>query len=169
MSTPAKNDEKKKRHAVRNTVLSCILVCMLCFCTVSLGTYAYFTDSTTTPQSTISSANYQIEVQGITQTADEEGVYTLPVGEYQITLTAKGTASTGYVFVRSGNTLSYSEQLTPQEVGTDGQNSTITFQLKTQTQVQLAYRWGRHGQQSPAIQNGVSLIVEADGTASVSA
>lgn len=169
MSTPVKKEEKKKRHALRNTILSCVLVCMLCFCTVSLGTYAYFTDTANTPQSTISSANYQIEVRGVTQTADEEGVYTLPEGEYEITLTAKGTASTGYVFVRSGDTLSYSEQLTPQEVATDGQKSTITFQLETQTQVQLAYRWGRHGQQSPVIQDGVRLLVATDGTASVSA
>ena len=151
----------------KNSILSCILVCMLCICTVCLSTYAYLTDTVTVPQSNIASANYEIEVQGLTQTPNEKGEYEVGAGRYEITFTAQGTASTGYAFVRVGDTLLYTEQLTPLEVGFEGQKTSISFVLETETEVVIAYRWGRHGQQTPALQDGVTLTVATDGSYSI--
>lgn len=104
-----------------------IAICAVC---LAGSTFAWFTANISTPTQSIQSADYRIEVSvkegENTVSANSDGTYTLsPKTEnngYSVTLTAKGTASSGYCQIYiDGSELPvyYSENISL--------NSTLTF------------------------------------------
>ncbi len=115
-----------------------IFLCLLMLCG---ATWAWFSSTQVSETASIQAANYAITV---TAKQGEESV-TLSDGasfeaaaetEYTVTLTASGTASTGFGEVTVGDKTLYTAQLAP--------GGSLTFKIKptTAATVKFGYQWG---------------------------
>lgn len=161
---PNKSLKQTAKGAVKLTLIVCILCAIVCVCLFSATTYAWFSDSVTATGSNIVSADYSIistlykdetTVAPTTSTALGVKEYDLTAGEYKITFTAQGSASTGFAFIKvktaSGTSTYYTQQITPNA------ECTITLSLAVDAIVTLDYQWGNHGRTENVITN--SLII----------
>lgn len=115
------------QSAIAPMLLSFVLgIGVCCFCLVG-GTYAWYSASIATPTQTLQSANYDITVKitdsgSVAVTPESDGGYSLNADiSYTVTLTATGTATTGYCKITVGDTESYTGQIK--------QGATVEFTL----------------------------------------
>lgn len=142
-------------------------ICLCCVCLVS-ASYAWFTASVESKSSTLTAASYKINVSinnssGANVTA-KSGVYTLNKGNsYTVTLTATGTASTGYCVIKSDGETWYTDQISTTEpftfTITPGEDAEFTFEAV----------WGSYSGE-PSVETGADLnypaATEEDNTSS---
>ena len=141
----------KRDNPIKLAIFNGILVIALCTCTLSLGSYAWFTEAINGKPSQVASANYTIHIQlsqgdqtvsPVADSVQTDGScsYALTAGEqYVVTLKASGTAQTGFaVFTVDGNK-HYSPQLAPE--------NTYTFTVESAADVvmEFAFQWGCYG------------------------
>lgn len=112
-----------------------IIICMVC---LAGSTWAWFSASIQTSTQTIVSANFDISV-----TVNGEAVsspVTLTAGEqYNVTLTAVGTASGGgYCLIENGAAAMYTEPVRP------GESISFTFIPEQSTELIFNAIWGRY-------------------------
>ena len=148
----------EKKLILRGAVA--MLAIIFCLAAMSLTAYAYFTHGITSSSNHIKTAVFDIEVaivdQGdapvaVTSVGNKSYTARLSAGEYRITVghSSNSTANTGFatMAVDDPSNLYYTQQLTRSEY-----NGTISFTLKTNTEVTLLFsaRWGTsvyHGTQ----------------------
>ena len=119
----------------------CILLCMVLLCGM---TWAWFQSTQSAPTVPIQSAEYSIAVtvsgeaeNGTQNFAVENGACTLPAGIYTVTLTASGTASTGYCIVTlPTDGERYTRQLAP------GESLSFSLSLTDGGTVTFSPQWG---------------------------
>lgn len=121
----------------------CILLCMVCLCGM---TFAWFSAASNTPASPVRSAEYTVSVRvadGETDAPVQGGHYVLTAGtEYTVTLTASGTATTGFCLLTlsftegTGSETLYTGQFVP------GQTMTFTLRLTADATVDFSAQWG---------------------------
>lgn len=83
-------------------LLPSILGFALCFVCLAATTWAWFVVSVTSDSNTIQTTNFDVNVavtDGTTPVNAVDGIYTLPTGEYTVTLTPTGNATKGFVVV----------------------------------------------------------------------
>lgn len=164
-------DKKQPKVNMKLSVKLVLTLCsfglIFCVCMFSLTTYAWLTDSVSTNSSTIKTANYNMEITLSENdvainpdNTDEFGneTYALEDGNYVISLTAQGTATTGYTMItvsqNGADTTSYfSQQLAP------GQSQQITLAVSTGCTLTIKYQWGSHGRTENVIQNNGTIMV----------
>ena len=92
----------------------CAALCLVCLCGLS---WAWFTVGVSAGTSSVSGAQYSVSAtvtQGETPVSMENGGFALSANtEYTVTLTAEGTASTGYGIVRFSDRELTTEQIAP--------------------------------------------------------
>ncbi len=143
--------KKEKNDGFISMLLPSVLgICLCAVCLVG-GTFAWFTASNDVSTQTIVAADYSIshKVNGI-----EATVYDLTASKtYEITLTANGTAKTGYAILRygklDGEDAKYNEVHT-QAVSVD---DTVTIKVKPDAdcQLQIIAQWGSSTQGENAL------------------
>ncbi len=111
--TPVKTSVKKLRKTL---VALAVTVTLLVGFSITAG--AWFQASILNKENKISAANYNVTVsvtfEGSTVSTDINSSYTLSANQtYTVTLTAKGTASTGYCLVKLGDTEYHTAPLEP--------------------------------------------------------
>lgn len=144
----------------------CALVCMFLLCN---ATWAWFTSTRTGETTPIKTADYTITIaakQGETDVALANNAFTAAANvEYEITLTASGTASTGFCVVsytkyikdaegndvKAGNEVKlYTQQIAPN----DKIIFKVTFTDATKVEVTFTPQWGTSSKfESPDIVN----------------
>ncbi len=145
-----------------------IIICTVCLAGL---TWAWFSSNVTSSATTITAANFEVtttvKVDGGGDVApSSEGVYTLSSGEYEVTLTASGTASTGYCKVILDGQ-KYYVQLFPTPA--DGKPNTITFSVNVGPEgssLDIKYSWGTHVTQSDEQPIGDGSTLNTTSTAS---
>lgn len=119
-----------------------IALCAVCLCS---ATFAWFTASNTSRVAPITAATYEISVKiekdgkALEVNEPTEGVFKadLSEGEYTVTLTADGTAETGFGIINiSGEDARHTEQIT--------KASPLTFKIITDSKTSLTIEsnWG---------------------------
>ena len=92
----------------------CAALCLVCLCGLS---WAWFTVGVSAGTSSVSGAQYSVSAtitNGETPVSMENGSFALSANtEYTVTLTAEGTASTGYGIVRFSDRELTTEQIAP--------------------------------------------------------
>ncbi len=130
----------------------------ICLCTICLfgGTYAWFIDSQRTGIQNIQTADFYVSVvinQEMTEIPLENGMYSLGVGQYSVSLTAGGDATTGYcVFVFNGKEV-FTEQIAK------GNEITFTLSINKETKLKVVPVWGTYTGICE-IQNGELYVYE---------
>ncbi len=116
-----------------------LCLCMVCLCGIS---WAWFTSNSSTGTAKIQSATYTVSVtakQGETviEPTVENGITTVTfdtAGNYTVTITPTGTATTGYCSVQIGENTYYTEQIT----------ADFTFKVNAAagTEITITPKWG---------------------------
>ena len=133
-------NEKVTEKIFLRAMISSVLGIILCTVCLAGMTWAWFSDSVTNRSSTITSANFSVEVTVNKVTDNTEipltnGKYELGSNEkYKVTLKATGSASTVYCKVNI-NEVIYTVQLNPNsnndtfifEIDCSGTSATVTF------------------------------------------
>ncbi len=118
-------------------------ICICCVCLVSVS-YAWFTAGVESKSSTLTAASYKIDVSiksGNDSVAAYNGVYSLKKeNSYTVTLTASGTASTGYCVIKSGEETWYTDQISTK------QTKTFTFTITPGADADFTFEavWGTY-------------------------
>lgn len=143
---------RNKEKTFKVQVLVSILGITLSLSFLSVTTWAWFTDVLTVGNLKIQAANYDISVSIKDKESDMEPIilandimkYTLePNKNYTITLTANGTATTGFCKVTVEGQDYYTEAISTKEG-----NNKLTFTIKSITggEVSFASNWGTHSE-----------------------
>ena len=134
-------NEKVTEKIFLRAMISSVLGIILCTVCLAGMTWAWFSDSVTNRSSTITSANFSVEVtvnKGTDNTeillTDGEYILEQSSEKYKVTLKATGTASTVYCKVNI-NEVIYTVQLNPNsnndtfifEIDCSGTSATVTF------------------------------------------
>ena len=157
-STHQKNKTEKKNKVRKFAPLASAIGGIVIAFSFSFTTFAWLNDSGDSPASTISTANYAVEIKvdGEILTVSQDGFASYTVTEnssYTVNLTASGTATTGYVIVKIGDENYFSEQLAPSD------SVTFTLESETDMAVKIGYRWGKHGKTSGMVGNGSAVTI----------
>lgn len=129
----------------------CAALCLVCLCGLS---WAWFTVSISAGTSSVSGAQYNVTAQvaqGETPVSMENGGFALSANtEYTVTLTAEGTASTGYGIVRFSDRELTTEQIAP--------GAAFSFKLipESDTTLTAVAHWGVNSAEAP-LQNGTKI------------
>ena len=129
----------------------CAALCLVCLCGLS---WAWFTVSISAGTSSVSGAQYNVTAQvaqGETPVPMENGGFALSANtEYTVSLTAAGSASTGYGIVRFSDRELTTEQIAP--------GSAFNFKLipESDTTLTAVAHWGVNSAEAP-LQNGTKL------------
>ena len=132
----------------------CAALCLVCLCGLS---WAWFTVGVSAGTSSVSGAQYNITAQvtqGETPVSMENGGFALSANtEYTVSLTAEGTASTGFcVLTLTGETTQTltTEQIVP--------GTTFSFKLipESDTTLTAVAHWGVNSAEAP-LQNGTKI------------
>lgn len=115
-----KHEKTKKRsdglyHVLAPSVIS-IFICAVCLCGVS---WAWFTSSQTSNVANIQTATYIIDVTAkeneiSAEVTNNSGIYTVELKNgktYEITITANGTAKSGYCTIKLGEQIYHTPQI----------------------------------------------------------
>lgn len=145
-----------------------IVICAVCLAGL---TWAWFSGNVTSSATTITAANFEVTTTvtddgGGDVAPSSEGVYTLSSGEYEVTLTAGGTASTGYCKVILDGQKYYVQLFT---TPAEGKPNTITFSVNVGSEgssLDIKYAWGTHVIQSDEQLIGNGGALNATNTAS---
>ncbi len=149
-------DQKQCKSYVKKSIRTMLFVCALCtivcVCLFSATTYAWFTDSVTADNSKMVSADYSITtilskdsqtVAPSLTTSSGMKEYSLTAGEYQISFTAQGSATTGFACIKITNdqgVVSYfTNQIAPDNT------ETIKITCTQDVVIKVTYQWGSHG------------------------
>lgn len=132
----------------------------ICICLVNIFsmTWAWFSININNNMNTIKTAQYYIEVEVKNNDVivqPENGEYILPNGIYNVTLTARGGASTGYCKIKilDGEEI-YTEQLNKDN------SITFTIEIKDSSRKLSFYpMWGTYNEKAPEIVDGTLYIV----------
>ena len=134
---------KKRDNSMKMTAISGLFGVVLCAAMFSVTSYAFFTDSVTSIQSKVESADYVLTADMPTATKTELGngrvSFLLSAGTHTVTVTATGTATVGFgIFTVNGDTY-YTD-----EVYTANATNQLSFDFVCQdiTTVVFDYQWG---------------------------
>ncbi len=141
---------KNKSKDIYMMLLPIVLCVCLCAACLVGSTFAWFTATQTSSTQVIQAANYDITVllaESQTELTPENGIYSLESGKtYELTLTAIGTATTGYSKITLGDNDFYTVQMKPGESikVTITANSDVTLENTPQwgTSASEAEKWG---------------------------
>lgn len=142
------------------SVLFSVLAIIMCAVSLTGLTWAWFSGDTTSSPNTIKSATCVIDAK-VTQgeneiTPSELGIYSFENNkEYTVTLTASGTASSGYCKIKIGSNTYYTDQ-----ISTDVQENSIQFKLlfSGDTKIELVKCWGIYRDEVRHINNGNEYV-----------
>lgn len=116
-----KHAQKPERQAPMRVSVS-LLTMLACCAVLCASSLAWFNDAQAASVASIQAASYSLTIAGIDATIGQTPVaYTLPQKEeggdntYTFTITASGTASTGYCEIKAGETVYRTVAITPNE------------------------------------------------------
>ncbi len=130
-----KHEKIPDKVMLGRVVLSAALV-VGCLFVMSFSAYAYFSHSVNTKVAVLEAACFEGEVTIVNAGTNEETHLTtanaawqadLTAGEYLVTVSHKGTASTGFFKIETQNSTYYTTQVFSAESGKEG---SITFEIK---------------------------------------
>ena len=158
--------EKVSDISFSRIILSSVLGISLCIICLAGLTWAWFTSSVTSSANTITAADFSVEIEfkqneSVIQPETQNESYELNNGEYEVTVTASGTVSTGYCKVElklSDTTTTYHTiQLYP--AGGDGKPKSVEFTVDVSniSYLKITPQWGTY-----AKQDGEALIGESE-------
>ena len=134
--------DRSARDPVFAMLMPSVLGIFLCLLMLCGATWAWFSSTQVSETASIQAANYAITVtakQGEESVALSDGAFTAEADtEYTVTLTASGTASTGFGEVTVGDKTLYTAQLAP------GGSLTFKIKLTTAATVKFGYQWGTY-------------------------
>lgn len=138
--------EKVSEKAFLWIMLSSIFGILICGICLAGLTWAWFTSSISSTANTITAADFSVGVEfkqneSVIEPAIENESYKLNSGTYKVTITASGTASTGYCKVELGGKTYYTVPLF-----TDAQSDThsveFTVHASEASTLTITHQWG---------------------------
>lgn len=160
--------EKVSDKAFLRIMLSSVFGILLCGICLAGLTWAWFTSSISSTANTITAADFSVGVEfkqdeSVIEPVIENESYKLNSGTYTVTVTASGTATTGYCTVKFGSNTYHTIQLYP--AGEDGKPQSVEFTVKVSdgSLLTITPQWGTFAKrQSESLigdsQNGLSSI-----------
>lgn len=165
-------DEKVSDRSLLRTMLSSVLGIMMCGICLAGLTWAWFSSSVTSTANNITAADFSVTTtfknsngEVVDPTFTNEG-YSLDSGDYTVTVTATGTASTGYCrIVLNGQTYHTVQLFNNAE--SDTPSVTFTVNAAEDSKLTITPQWGTftNTENEKLIgdtQNGLSRIPAAD-------
>lgn len=158
------NKQVKAETNLTKILLPSVLSILLCMALLCGMTWAWFASTQSTPAATIQAATYRIDVVAETKnggtvlTAGQDGKYTLAATNgvtYTVTLTASGTAKSGYCKVTFPNETS----LVTEQIKTGKENAfSFKLQLDTDGKVIFFPQWGTPSKEEPDIKKDSTIV-----------
>lgn len=148
-------NEKISDKTFSRTIISSLLGIFICGICLAGLTWAWFSSSISSTANNITSADFSVQITYKNENDVEINPFnengTFKTGTYRITLTASGSASTGYCKVELNDNIYHTVQLFNNENG----NNTITFTVgaNNNDQLTITHQWGTY-----AVQGGEKLI-----------
>lgn len=139
-----KHAQKPERQAPMRVSVS-LLTMLACCAVLCASSLAWFNDAQAASVASIQAASYSLTIAGIDATIGQTPVaYTLPQKEeggdntYTFTITASGTASTGYCEIKVGETVYRTVAITP--------NEPLTLTIAADAGIELTFTavWGTY-------------------------
>ncbi len=154
-----KHLKKKDSDGFVSMLLPSVLGICICMVCLAGGTFAWFTATQDVSTQSIVAANYDIEttvMDGSTVLEPQNGTYKLEADkEYQVTLKATGTASTGYCIVKMNGEMFQPTVQFP--TAKDGSKEiTFTLDMKEGAVLSIEAQWGSSAWKNAKIENGGS-------------
>ncbi len=131
--------KNKKGNSFTAALLSFAAVILLCAICFVGSTLAVFNASSSVNIPAIQAASYDVSVtimSGDTELSPIDGTYTLDAGQYTVTITAIGNATTGYAILDFGQVKAYTEQIG------NGNEITFTLNVNTPANLKISASWG---------------------------
>ena len=166
---------KVREKVLFSRITVAVIIMLIWMSAIGFTAYAYFTCSVTSGINTITSATYGMETEIVdsddSQTklepSSQDGmtsIYEVGAGVYNITLTATGTATTGYCKIEvkgTGKTVTlFTQQISP--------GGTISFTLvpNADATVVITPQWGTYFNRAVVVGNGttqkIALVTNAN-------
>lgn len=136
-------------------IASCMAAVMVCSICLVGFTWAWFNDKGTVTANQVTTAVFSVRisvVQNDTAAAPEivDGSYQLQSGTYTVTVTAEGSASTGFCTVKLQGTAYHTVQLSPAGDREKPQSVTFTVYASDGDTLTITSQWGTHAQDAAA-------------------
>ncbi len=146
-----KHIKKENKDSLTALLLPSMLGIFACVVCLMGMTFAWFSDTQETQMQTIQAANYSASVsidgKATNRTTD------LEIGKHTVSITADGTATTGYFVIEYGD-----QKLHTAQVGKDGTIS-FTFEANEAVTLNITPRWGTSAKpEEEKINEGDTLI-----------
>ena len=183
---PKEGDGKITDKVMLVKVAQIVVTMIVCLIAMSLSAYAYFSHNVTSGVNIIQSADFGLNVKITDQSdpaneilAGEGGIYQLGNGQYTVTLTKKGTASTGFgvieVTVGDNTTKYHTQQLNDPNIPLSFTFTLSGFTDSNPANVKITPHWGTSSYYSYEnkdtnpyyIQAGETVTVTPTGSASL--
>ena len=135
--------EKVSDVSFSRIIVSSVLGILLCiFCLAGL-TWAWFSGSSSSAANSITAAEFKVKVtiNGIDITS-ADGKYTLNQTENKITVTADGSATTGYCIVKFGGNTYHTIQIFKVPAEKKPQSVTFTVKSVAGAELEIIPQWG---------------------------
>ena len=143
--------------------VTCVAGILLCLSLLSMTTWAWFSDTAVTGSGMVHTADFHVEIT-ITDVNDtsipetSQGVhctrYSLSAGEYDISLSGKGTAQHGYCRLEIAGKTYYTQPLV-----TNGEELTFTITVTDEQVLDIYSNWGSYSGLD-TIGQGATLNIE---------
>lgn len=142
-------NEKISDKAFSRTIVSSLLGIFICGICLAGLTWAWFSSGVTNTASKITSADFSVEIkfkqgESVIEPSIEDGFYKLNSGNYTVTLTASGTASTGYCKVELNENTYHTVQLFTTPTEEKPQSVTFTVNATTDSKLKITHQWGTY-------------------------
>ncbi len=128
-------EEKLSDRIFMTRIWFSVGIIVACLAAMGITAFAFFSGNVTSSSNVIQSASYTISVSGTA----EDGTYLCPLisGDiHQFTLTASGTANTGYCKIKIGEQIYHTAQMAP------GESITLTIVAGYGARITFIPQWG---------------------------
>lgn len=136
---PVTEEEKVTKNMLSTRLGLSILSIFLCIVIFCSSTFAWFVGQKTTPVNPVEAAAYEVKVSG-NDSEIEEDTYICPLAyedTHTVTLTAEGTASTGYCEISADGEIYAIQPLN------QGESVTLTIRAAVGTEITFTANWGQ--------------------------
>ena len=135
--------EKVSDVSFSRIIVSSVLGILLCiFCLAGL-TWAWFSGSSSSAANSITAAEFKVKVKiNDIEITSADGKYTLSQGKNTVTVTADGSATTGYCIVKFGENTYHTIQIFKVPAENNPQSVTFTVNATAGAEFRITPQWG---------------------------
>ena len=155
--------EKVSDVSFSRIIVSSVLGILLCiFCLAGL-TWAWFSGSSSSAANSITAAEFKVKVKiNGSEITSADGKYTLNQTVNTVTVTADGSATTGYCKVKFGENTYHTIQIFKVPAENNPQSVTFTVKSVAGAELEIIPQWGTYANRTEPLigdkQNGLSVV-----------